>query len=91
MWVLTVASLMNRRRAMSALDWIVGLFVAPPAPPATADAATLHGYFVGHGPVILLQSLLVHALPGIALAAIFVVVLVGTLALAPVRPSPAIP
>jgi|GraSoiStandDraft_4_1057263.scaffolds.fasta_scaffold2413965_1 hypothetical protein len=48
--------------------WIVGLFVAPPAPPASADAATVHGYFLEHGPAILLQSLLVHALPGIALA-----------------------
>jgi hypothetical protein len=57
---------------------LVGLFVAPPAPAATADAATVHGYFVGHEPAILLQSLLVPALPGVELAVLALTVAATT-------------
>ena len=58
--------------------WLAGLFVAPPAPPASADSATVHGYFLEHGLAILLQSLLVHALPGIALAVLALTVAAAT-------------
>jgi hypothetical protein len=48
--------------------WLLGLFTAPSAPSATAPAGAVHAYYLEHGPAILAQSLLVHGIPGIALA-----------------------
>src|SRR4051794_13407513 len=49
--------------------WVVGLFVAPPAPKNDAPAAEIHSYFAGHGTASVFQALLVHGVAGIALAA----------------------
>lgn len=48
--------------------WIAGLLAAPTGPAATATAAAVQAYYADNGPAILLQSLLVHGIPGIALA-----------------------
>jgi hypothetical protein len=48
--------------------WIAGLLVAPTGPAATAAPTTVQAYYAANGPAILLQSLLVHGIPGIALA-----------------------
>jgi hypothetical protein len=48
--------------------WVAGLLVAPTGPDATAAPAAVHAYYTGEGPAILLQSLLVHGIPAVALA-----------------------
>jgi hypothetical protein len=47
--------------------WIAGLLVAPTGPAATA-APAVQAYYTDNGSAILLQALLVHGIPGIALA-----------------------
>lgn len=47
--------------------WLVGLTIAPAAPKQTAPAAEVHSYYVQHTGAIVLQSLLVHGLAGVAL------------------------
>jgi hypothetical protein len=48
--------------------WIAGLLVAPTGPAATVAPAVVQAYYAANGPAIRLQSLLVHGIPGIALA-----------------------
>jgi hypothetical protein len=54
--------------------WVVGLFVAPGAPVATASAGEVQGYYADNGPAILFQSSLIHGVAGLALAAIAIMV-----------------
>jgi hypothetical protein len=54
--------------------WIAGLLVAPSGPAATAAPGVVHAYYADNGPAILLQSLLVHGIPGIALAVLGIAV-----------------
>jgi hypothetical protein len=51
-------------------SWLVGLVVAPSAPSNTASAASVHAYYLAHGSASMVQSLLVHGLAGVALAAL---------------------
>jgi hypothetical protein len=48
--------------------WITGLLVGPTGPDATAAPAAVQAYYAGEGPAIVLQSLLVHGIPAVALA-----------------------
>ena len=54
------------------LSWAAGLVVAPAAPSPDAPDAEIHAYYVGHAGAVLVQSLLVHGLAGIALVAMAV-------------------
>jgi hypothetical protein len=65
--------------------WITGLLVAPTGPAATAAPATVQAYYAGNGPAILLQSLLVHGIPGIALAVLGISVARNLAAAGPAR------
>jgi len=40
--------------------WITGLLLLPSAPSATGPAAVLSDFYATHGPVIVVQALLVH-------------------------------
>lgn len=53
--------------AVYVLAWLVGLFAAPARPTAGADA--VKGYLVDHSGAAVAQSLLVHGVAGVALAA----------------------
>ena len=48
--------------------WITGLLLLPSAPSATGPADVLSDFYAAHGPVIVVQALLVHGLAGVALA-----------------------
>jgi hypothetical protein len=48
--------------------WVVGLLLAPAAPASTAPAGEVHAYYAGHAAAILVQSLVVHGVAGVALA-----------------------
>ncbi len=50
--------------------WLVGLVAAPPAPPISAEDAEFTTYLDAHGGAAVIQSLLVHGLAGLALAAV---------------------
>src|SRR5690349_13375819 len=50
--------------------WLVGLVVAPAAPPADAPAADVAAYFAAHAWSTTLQSVLVHGIAGVALLVI---------------------
>src|SRR3954447_8829630 len=51
------------------LAWILGLLLGPKAPAQTASANEIQAFYVEHPGGIVLQSLLVHGVAGIALAA----------------------
>jgi hypothetical protein len=54
------------------LSWTAGLVLAPAAPSPDAPAAEVHAYYVDHAGAVLGQSLLVHGLAGVCLAAMAV-------------------
>jgi hypothetical protein len=49
------------------LAWALGLLLGPAAPDPTAPAADIQGFYVDNAGGVVLQSLLVHGLAGIAL------------------------
>ena len=49
------------------LAWLIGLFLAPPAPDPFGSAGTINGYFAAHRPTVMIQSVFVHGLAGAAL------------------------
>jgi hypothetical protein len=65
--------------------WITGLLVSSDGPAATAAPATVHAYYAANGPAILLQALLVHGIPGIALAVLGISVARNLTAAGPAR------
>src|SRR3954471_12013941 len=54
--------------AVYVLSWLLGLSLGPSAPGPRAPAVDIQAYYVGHTGGIVVQSLLVHGLAGIALA-----------------------
>jgi len=68
-----VTDIAGARKAVAAagavyvVAWLVGLFVAPSAPSATASDATVHAFFVENRSSTLVQALLVHGIAGVAL------------------------
>src|SRR3954451_24711156 len=60
--------------AVYVLAWLAGVVggPAPPAPPGTADASSVHAFFTVHADAFVLQTLLVHGLAGLALGGLTV-------------------
>jgi hypothetical protein len=54
--------------AVYVVSWVLGLLVGPSAPSVGAPAGEIRDFYVGHTGGIVVQSLLVHGLAGIALA-----------------------
>ena len=48
------------------LAWLIGLFLAPPAPDPFGSAGTINAYFSAHRPAAMIQSLFIHGLAGVA-------------------------
>jgi hypothetical protein len=49
------------------LAWLIGLFLAPPAPDPFGSAVTINAYFSAHRPAAMIQSVFIHGLAGAAL------------------------
>ncbi len=49
------------------LAWLIGLFLAPPAPDPFGSAVTINAYFSAHRPAAMIQSVFIHGLAGVAL------------------------
>ncbi|GAA2473882.1 hypothetical protein GCM10010406_07300 [Streptomyces thermolineatus] len=54
------------------LAWVAGLMTAPASPAGTAGAERIHAYYTAHAGASVVQSLLVHGVAGLALAALAV-------------------
>ena len=54
--------------AVYVLAWVLGLLLGPSAPAPTAPAADIRAFYVDHAGGVVLLSLLVHGVAGIALA-----------------------
>jgi hypothetical protein len=49
------------------LAWLIGLFLAPPAPDPFGSAGTINAYFSAHRSAAMIQSVFIHGLAGVAL------------------------
>jgi hypothetical protein len=67
------------------LAWVLGLLLGPSAPAPTAQAVDIRAFYVVHAGGVVLQSLLVHGLAGIALA----LLALGFVRALPVQPAEA--
>ena len=56
--------------AIYVLAWALGLLLGPSAPAPTAPAADIRAFYVDHAGGVVLQSLLVHGVAGIALVSL---------------------
>jgi hypothetical protein len=58
--------------------WLVGLLAGPAAPAADAAATDIQRYYVGHGTGIVIQSILVHGIAGLALGVLAILIPAAT-------------